>query len=37
MGLITNDETILYKALPSILANKALTWFTSLQSNSIDS
>lgn len=37
MGLVTNDEAILCKAFPSTLSEKALTWFTALEPNSIDS
>lgn len=36
MGLVTNDEAVLCKVFPSILFDKALTWFTSLRSGTID-
>lgn len=37
MGLVTTDEAVLCKAFPSTLSKKALTWFTSLKTNNIDS
>lgn len=37
MGLATNDEAVLCKAFPSILSDKALTWFTSLKPETINS
>lgn len=37
MGLVTNDKVILCKVFPSTLSDKALTWFTSLKSGTIDS
>lgn len=37
MRLVTNDEAVLCKAFPSMLSKKALTWFTALEPNSIDS
>lgn len=37
MGLLTNEEAIPCKAFPSILSDKAMTWFTSLKPGTIDS
>lgn len=37
ISLVSTDEVILCKAFPSTLIEKALTWFTSLKANSIDS
>lgn len=37
MRLVSNDEAILCKDFSSTLTKKALTWFTSLKANSIDS
>lgn len=37
MRLVTNDEAILRKAFSSTLADKALTWFTSLKRGTTDS
>lgn len=37
MRMVSSDEAILCKAFPSTLTEKALTWFTSLKANSIDS
>lgn len=37
MRLVTTDEALLCKAFLNTLSEKALTWFTSLKTNSIDS
>lgn len=37
MGLVTNEEAVLYKAFPSTLSDKTLTWFASLKPRTIDS
>lgn len=36
MGLVTNNEAILYKVFLSIFFDKALTWFTSLKPRTIN-
>lgn len=37
MGIVTNDEAVLCKTFSCTLSDKALTWFTSLKSSTIDS
>lgn len=37
IGLVTTDDIVLCKDFSSTLSEKALTWFTSLKMNSIDS
>lgn len=37
MSLVSSDEAILCKAFPNTLTEKALTWFTSLKADNIDS
>lgn len=37
MGLVTNDEVVMYKDFSSTLSDKVLTWFTLLKPGIIDS